>query len=75
MERDSEKKILNKIFKLTDGLVDMNDFFLSSSSSRDLSEIHKEIKKMVLNIREKTKRSHKSNYTNRIFTQTSQCSS
>ena len=51
-ERLPEKKILNKIFKLTDGLVDANDFFLSSSPSRDLSEIHKEeIKKMVLNIR------------------------
>ena len=52
-ERLPEKKILNKIFKLTDGLVDANDFFLSSSPSQDLSEIHKEeIKKMVLNIRE-----------------------
>ena len=52
-ERLPEKKILNKIFKLTDGLVDANDFFLSSSQSQDLSEIHKEeIKKMVLNIRE-----------------------
>ena len=30
-ERLPEKKILNKIFKLTDGLVDANDFFLSSS--------------------------------------------
>ena len=26
-ERLPEKKILNKIFKLTDGLVDANDFF------------------------------------------------
>ena len=52
-ERLPEKKILNKIFKLTEGLVDANDFFLSSSPSRELSEIHKEeIKKMVLNIRE-----------------------
>ena len=52
-ERLPEKKILNKIFKLTEGLVDANDFFLSSSPSQDLSEIDKEeIKKMVLNIRE-----------------------
>ncbi len=52
-ERLPEKKILNKIFKLTDGLVDANDFFLSSSPSQDLSETHKEeIKKMFLNIRE-----------------------
>ena len=52
-ERLPEKRILNKIFKLTDGLVDANDFFLNSSPSQDLSEIHKEeIKKMVLNIRE-----------------------
>ena len=52
-ERLPEKSILNKIFKITDGLVDANDFFLNSSPYRDLSEIHKEeIKKMVLNIRE-----------------------
>ena len=52
-ERIPEKSILNKIFKLTDGLVDANDFFLESDPSRDLSEIYKEeIKKMVLNIRE-----------------------
>ena len=52
-ERLPEKRILNNIFKLTNGLVDANDFFLSNSPSRDLSEIHKEeIKKMVLNIRE-----------------------
>ena len=52
-ERLPEKQILNKIYKLTDGLVDANDFFLSNNPSRDLSEIHKEeIKKMVLNIRE-----------------------
>ena len=52
-ERLPEKKILNKIFKLTEGLVDANDFFLSSRPLRELSEIHKEeIKKMVLNIRE-----------------------
>ena len=51
-ERLPEKSILNKIFKLTDGLVDANDFFLSESPSQDLSEIHKEeINKMVLNIR------------------------
>ena len=52
-ERIPEKSILNKIFKLTDGLVDANDFFLENDPSRDLSEIYKEeIKKMVLNIRE-----------------------
>ena len=47
-ERLPEKRILKKIFKLTDGLVDANDFFLSISPSGDLSEIHKEeIKKML----------------------------
>ena len=52
-ERLPEKSILNKIFKLTDGLVDANDFFLDSGPSLDLSEINKEeIKKMALNIRE-----------------------
>ena len=40
-ERIPEKSILNKIFKLTDGLVDANDFFLESDPSRDLSEIYK----------------------------------
>ena len=37
----TRKKILNKIFKLTDGLVDANDFFLSSSPSRDLLKFTK----------------------------------
>ena len=52
-ERLPEKSILNKIFKLTEGLVDANDFFLSNNPSHDLSEIHKEeIEKMIFNIRE-----------------------
>ena len=41
-DRFPEKKILNKIYELTDGLVDANDFYLDFSTSEGLSESQKD---------------------------------
>lgn len=41
-DRFPEKKILNKIYELTDGLVDANDFYLDFSTSDGLSESQKD---------------------------------
>ena len=48
-DRLPEKKILEKIFEITDGLVDANDFYLEKKNSNLLSEIQKQIIKEIVN--------------------------
>ncbi len=51
-DRFPEKKILNKIYELTDGLVDANDFYLDFSTSEELSESQKdEVNLISLNLK------------------------
>ena len=44
-----ERKILEKIFQITDGLVDANDFYLEKKNSNLLSEIQKQKIKEIVN--------------------------
>lgn len=48
-DRLPEKKILEKIFEITDGLVDANDFYLEKKNSNLLSEIQKQKIKEIVN--------------------------
>ena len=51
-ERLPERRILNKIFESTNGLVDANDFFLQSIPSDELQESQKrELENMIANLR------------------------
>ncbi len=56
-ERIPEKNTLNKIFQLTNGLVDANDFLLFKSNSEELTdEEKKEVSKLLLNLKSSEKR-------------------
>ena len=51
-ERFPEKKIINKIYQESNGLVDANDFFLETKNKENLSDKEKsEVDKLLKNIR------------------------
>ena len=57
-ERIPEKKIINKIFHQTNGLVDANDFFIDKKNNEDLSDSDiQEIDSILFNLR-KGSRTH-----------------
>jgi len=57
-ERIPEKKIINKIFQQTNGLVDANDFFIEKENNEDLSNSDIQDIDLILNNLRKGSRTH-----------------